>query len=195
MPAGRPRHEDHRRRDLLDPHPVRHGRQARHDGRPQLADDEHGLAAHRHRPGAGRLGRGLRPRLRGNHDGRAEHATRPRRPRPGRARHRRAAPAPVEGVPRLRPQRRARVRAVRARHRAVGHRRQGRRPAAVAAVRRDAGRAAHLLCQPAALRRGLDGRRRLRTCHRRLATATSSCTRSPSPRSAPRARRSAPRRG
>ena len=67
----------------------------------------------------------------------------PRAPRPGRARHRRPARAPVEGVPRLRPQRRARVRAVGARHRAVGHRRQGGRPAAVAAVRRDAGHAAH----------------------------------------------------
>ena len=90
----------------------------------------------------------------------------PARARPGRARHRRAARAPVEGVPRLRPQRLARVRAVGARHRAVGHRRQGGRPAAVAAVRRDAGHAARRLCQPAALRRGLDGRRRLRTRHR-----------------------------
>ena len=127
--------------------------------------DEHGLAAHRHRPGTGGLGRSLRPCLRGDHDGRAEHSARARRARPGRARHRRSARAPVESVPRLRPQRCARVRAVRARHRAVGHRRQGRRPAAVAAVRRDAGGTAHVVCQPAALRRGIDGRRRLRTRH------------------------------
>ena len=115
--------------------------------------------------GLGGLGRSLRPCLRGNHDGRAEHSARARRAGPGRARHRRSARPPVESVPRLRPQRRARVRAVRARHRAMGHRRQGRRPAAMAAVRRDAGGAAHLLCQPAALRRGIDGRRRLRTRH------------------------------
>ena len=104
--SGGPHHENYRRRSLVDAHSVRHGRQARDHGRPQLADHEHGLAAHRHRPGAGGLGRSLRPRLGGNHDGGAGHATGPRRPRRGRGD---IARAPVEGVPRLRPQRRARV--------------------------------------------------------------------------------------
>ena len=41
----------------------------------------------------------------------------------------------------------------------------------------------------------VDGRRRLRARDRRVAIATSSCTRSPCPRCAPRARRSVPTRG
>ena len=71
------------------------GGQAGDGRRPQLADHEHGLAAHHHRPGTGGLGRGLRPCLRGNHDGRAGHPAGARR---ARARMRATSPVCARGL-------------------------------------------------------------------------------------------------
>ena len=150
----------------MDPNPIRHGRQTQSHGWPQLADHEHGLAAYPHRCRDRRLGGSVRAWHRRRHVDRSGHPTGTDGPWPGCARYQRVAAEPGETFSHLRPQRAARFRAVRARHRVMGHRRQGRGTATLAPVGGLPHRNHDQLRQPAALRRGPAGRRRLRTCCR-----------------------------
>ncbi len=94
--------------------------------------------------------------------GRPRHPTRPRRPRSGRSRHRRAASPAVANVPPVWLQRPARLRHIRYGHRPLGYRRQIRQPATLAPARGHPHRDPDLLRQPAPLRRGRPGCRRMR---------------------------------
>ena len=73
-------------------------------------------------------------------------------------RYQRPASRSRPGFPHLRPQRARGLRALRHRHRAVGHRRQTRGPTAVRSARRRTEEGGARLCQPHALRQSQDGR-------------------------------------
>ena len=148
-----------------------------------LDDQQHPAGAGRDRHRHRRLGRGLLLRLHRRRARRRAQHDRAHRDRPGRARHRQALLRPAAEAAPVRPLRHHDLRPVRPRHRAVGHRRQGGRPAAASAAGRRGPRQAAGLCQPAEVPRSREGRRAHQAGGRARAIATSSCTR-------PRSRRS-----
>ena len=156
--GGRSNHEDHGHSHALCPHPLRHGGAQAGVRRPAIS--HHGSPA-----GAGgdgrrhhRLGRGLRPLHHPGDEVGARDLRGPLVHRQGRHRYQRPASRSRPGFPHLRPQRARGLRALRHRHRAVGHRRQTRGPTAVRSARRRTEEGGARLCQPDALRQSGDGR-------------------------------------
>ena len=122
--------------------------------RSALAHDGHlhhqGDDRRRHR----RLGRRIWARHLRDDAGRVRQSGVAARARPRRRRHRRPDGRPAAQALQFSAQRAGRLCAVRPRHRALGHRRQGRGPAALPHARRQARRTRAGLCEPAALRQG-----------------------------------------
>ena len=138
-PHKRPKH-DHRHSHAPRLHPLRHGRAAPGVRRAQVRDHGPPVDPSGHGRRHHRLGRGLRPHDHSGDQGCARVLCCAVVHRKGPDRHRQAAPRGRAALPPVRRQRSHRLRTLRRRHRALGHRRQAGGFAAEPAPRR---RAAH----------------------------------------------------